>query len=153
MPHVSNEDREMILSALEVSDEMRRACEALCQLLDSGEHEPEHAEPRYVISVASRMVGIEAHRLRHYERLGFVRPGRTDGHTRLYSQEDIDQLCCVKTLMNDLGLNSAGVQFALVLMQRMDALQRQVVGMSDRLNRIERRRRAGQNSTDIEGEA
>jgi MerR family transcriptional regulator/heat shock protein HspR len=96
------------------------------------------------------MVGIEAHRLRHYERLGFVRPGRSDGNTRLYSQDDIDHLCCVKTLMNDLGLNSAGVQFALVLMERMDQLQRQIVGMSDRLVRLERRRRAGQNLNGME---
>lgn len=154
MSHVNDdEEREMMLSALDFPDEMRRACEALCRLLDSGEHAPDHSEPRYVISVASRMVGIEAHRLRHYERLGFVRPGRTDGHTRLYSQEDVDQLCCVKTLMNDLGLNSAGVQFALALMQRMDALQQQLAGMSERMGRLERRRRAGQSDGGAEGEA
>jgi hypothetical protein len=52
--------------------------------------------------------------------------------------------------MNDLGLNSAGVQFALVLMERMDQLQRQIVGMSDRLVRLERRRRAGQNLNGME---
>ena len=134
-------------------DEIRRACEALCSLLNSGVHGPGHSEPRYVISVASRMVGIEAHRLRHYERLGFVRPGRSDGNTRLYSQEDIDHLCCVKTLMNDLGLNSAGVQFALELMRRMGELQQQVVGMSTRLDRIERRRAALRNLRDAESEA
>ena len=96
-----------------------------------------------MISVASRMVGIEAHRLRHYERLGFVRPGRSGGNTRLYSQEDIDHLCCVKTLMNDLGVNSPGVQFALALMRRMEDLQGEVAGMSNRLGRLERRKRSG----------
>jgi len=143
--HANEDERDVMQPSLDVSEEMKRACEALCHLLESELPDPAHCEPRYVISVASRMVGIEAHRLRHYERLGFVRPGRSDGNTRLYSQDDIDHLCCVKTLMNDLGLNSAGVQFALVLMERMDQLQRQIVGMSDRLVRLERRRRAGQN--------
>jgi len=148
--HPNKDERDVMQPAVDVSEDMRRACEALCHLLESGLPDPAHCEPRYVISVASRMVGIEAHRLRHYERLGFVRPGRSDGNTRLYSQEDIDHLCCVKTLMNDLGLNSAGVQFALVLMERMDQLQHQVVDMSDRLVRLERRRRAGQNPNGLE---
>lgn len=153
MTHFDTDERDIMQPVLIVSDEMRRACEALCHLLDSATRDSSHTEPRYVISVASRMVGIEAHRLRHYERLGFVRPGRSDGNTRLYSQEDIDHLCCVKTLMNDLGLNSAGVQFALVLMRRMDVLQRQVEGMSDRLGRIERRRRTGPDHNNAEHEA
>lgn len=153
MSYANEDEQEMLQSTLAISDEMRRACEALCQLLDSSAHDAAHSEPRYVISVASRMVGIEAHRLRHYERLGFVRPGRSDGNTRLYSQEDIDHLCCVKTLMNDFGLNSAGVQFALLLMQRTDELQRQVSGMVDRLGRIERRRRNTHDSPGTEGEA
>ena len=153
MTHATEDEREMMQSTLVISEEMRSACEALCHLLDSRVDDPAHSEPRYVISVASRMVGIEAHRLRHYERLGFVRPGRSDGNTRLYSQEDIDHLCCVKTLMNDFGLNSAGVQFALALMQRMDVLQREVVGMSDRLIRLERRRSSAQPPSGAEDEA
>jgi len=128
------------------SEDMVRACEALCKLLDSSFHGPGYDEPRYVISVASRMVGIEAHRLRHYERLGFVRPGRSDGNTRLYSQDDVDHLCCVKTLMNDLGLNAAGVQFALTLMQRMENLREEIESMSERMARLERRRRTSADS-------
>jgi len=133
-----------------VSEDMRRACEALCKLLDSSVHGAGYSEPRYVISVASRMVGIEAHRLRHYERLGFVRPGRSEGNTRLYSQDDVDHLCCVKTLMNDLGLNAAGVQFALTLMQRMENLRVEVEAMSDRMARLERRRRSPGDSAGTE---
>ena len=134
-----------------LSEEMQRACEALCKLLDSGMHGPGYEEPRYVISVASRMVGIEAHRLRHYERLGFVRPGRSDGNTRLYSQDDVDHLCCVKTLMNDLGLNAAGVQFALTLMQRMENLREEFESMSERMARFERRRRTSADSNGQSG--
>ncbi len=147
-----SDDRDVMQPALKASEDMRRACEALCQLLDSRTHGPEHSEPRFVISVASRMVGIEAHRLRHYERLGFVRPGRSDGNTRLYSQEDVDHLSCVKTLMNDLGLNSAGVQVALTLMHHMDELQRQVAEMSNRMARLERRRSSTHVLRDTEGE-
>ena len=141
MPRMSRDEMELTQAFAGISEEMRDACDALCQLLDASVRGPEHAEPRYVISVASRMVGIEAHRLRHYERLGFVRPGRSGGNTRLYSQEDVDHLCCVKTLMNDLGLNAAGVQFALALMQRMSDMQQEVLGMSRRLSRIEKRGR------------
>ena len=141
MPRMSNDETELREAFAGISEEMRQACDALCNLLDASVRGPEHAEPRYVISVASRMVGIEAHRLRHYERLGFVRPGRSGGNTRLYSQEDVDQLCCVKTLMNDLGLNAAGVQFALALMQRVNDMQQEVAGMSRRLSRLEKRGR------------
>ena len=135
-----------------VPEEMRRACEALCRLLDTSTRDAEYTEPRYVISVASRMVGIEAHRLRHYERLGFVRPGRSGGNTRLYSQEDINQLSCVKTLINDLGLNAAGVQFALALMARVDELSRQLDSMSRRVGRLERRKPAGAGDDRTENE-
>ena len=141
MERMSKDDIELTQVFAGISEEMRQACDALCHLLDASVHGPDHGEPRYVISVASRMVGIEAHRLRHYERLGFVNPGRSGGNTRLYSQEDVDQLCCVKTLMNDLGLNTAGVQFALALMRRMGALQQEVAGMSHRLSRLEKRGR------------
>ncbi len=146
-----NEELEALKPGLEGSDEMQRACQALCRLLSLSVGAPEHSEPRYVISVASRMVGIEAHRLRHYERLGFVRPGRSLGNTRLYSQEDINYLTCVKTLMNDLGLNSAGVQFALALMQHVETLQREVAAMSTRVRRLERRRK-GTTDWNVTGE-
>ncbi len=153
MTYTDKQLDEAVQPAVDATEEMRQACEALCRLLSSSMRSPGHSEPRYVISVASRMVGIEAHRLRHYERLGFVRPGRSDGNTRLYSQEDIDHLCCVKTLMNDLGLNSAGVQFALALMQRMEAMQQEVASMSGRLGRLESRRRTAAGPSGAEGEA
>jgi len=93
-------------------------------------------EPRYVISVAARMVGIEAHTLRYYEKLGLIQPHRSQGNIRLYSQGDVDQLRYVKTLMSDLGVNLAGVEVALHLMQRMKEMQYQVEEMEDRLERF-----------------
>jgi len=93
-------------------------------------------EPRYVISVAARMVGIEAHTLRYYEKLGLIQPHRSQGNIRLYSQGDVDQLRYVKTLMSDLGVNLAGVEVALHLMQRMQEMQYQVEEMEVRLERF-----------------
>ena len=67
----------------------------------------------YVICVASRMLSMHPQSLRKYERIGLVRPSRTDGMLRLYSQEDIAKLKLIKYLVDDLGLNLAGVQLIL----------------------------------------
>ena len=67
----------------------------------------------YVISVASKMLSIHPQTLRKYERVGLVRPSRTDGMLRLYSQDDIARLKLIKYLVDDLGLNLAGVRLIL----------------------------------------
>ena len=67
----------------------------------------------YVISVASKMLSMHPQTLRKYERIGLVRPSRTDGMLRLYSQDDIAKLKLIKYLVDDLGLNLAGVQLIL----------------------------------------
>tara|TARA_B110000014_G_C20016837_1_gene527370 strand:+ start:179 stop:550 length:372 start_codon:yes stop_codon:yes gene_type:complete len=67
----------------------------------------------YVISVASRMLSMHPQTLRKYERVGLVRPSRTDGMLRLYSQDDIARLKLIKYLVDDLGLNLAGVRLIL----------------------------------------
>lgn len=95
-----------------------------------------NSEPRYVISIAARMVGIEAHTLRYYERLGLVQPCRSKGNIRLYSQDDIDQLHYIKTLMGDLGVNLAGVEVTLRLMHRMQEMQHKLEGMEDTVERL-----------------
>jgi len=82
------------------------------------------------------MVGIEAHTLRYYEKLGLIQPHRSQGNIRLYSQGDVDQLRYVKTLMSDLGVNLAGVEVALHLMQRVKEMQYQVEEMEVRLERF-----------------
>ena len=84
------------------------------------------SKPRYIISVASRMVGLEAHTLRYYEKLGLVQPERSNGNIRLYSEEDVDRLRYVKALMSDCGVNLAGVEVALRLMQKMKEMQQQL---------------------------
>jgi MerR family transcriptional regulator/heat shock protein HspR len=92
-------------------------------------------EPRYVISIAARMVGVRTHTLRYYERIGIVEPSRSRGNIRLYSENDIAQLRRVKTLMDDLGVNLAGVEVIMRIMQRMLELQGQVQELEDELER------------------
>jgi len=94
------------------------------------------SKPRYVISVAARMIGIEAHTLRYYERLGLVQPERSSGNIRLYSEDDIDRLRYIKALMSDCGVNLAGVEVALKLMQRMKDMQRQLEEMEKKVRMI-----------------
>jgi len=94
------------------------------------------SRPRFVISVAARMIGIEAHTLRYYERLGLVEPERSSGNIRLYSEEDIERLRYVKALMSDCGVNLAGVEVALRLMQRMREMQQELEEMERRIGKV-----------------
>jgi MerR family transcriptional regulator/heat shock protein HspR len=64
----------------------------------------------YFISVAARMLGMHPQTLRKYERLGLVQPTRTIGSMRLYSREELDRLKAIKRLVDDAGINLAGVQ-------------------------------------------
>ena len=73
----------------------------------------------YIISVAARILDMHPQTLRKYERLGLVRPGRTLGMLRLYSTEDIRKLRLIRRLSDEMGLNLAGVEFALAAVQNL----------------------------------
>lgn len=73
----------------------------------------------YIISVAARILQMHPQTLRKYERAGLVRPSRTVGMLRLYSEEDIARLRLIKHLVGELGLNVAGVQLVLGLFNRL----------------------------------
>ncbi|MDQ3777985.1 MAG: MerR family transcriptional regulator [Actinomycetota bacterium] len=99
--------------------------------------------PRYMISVAADLVGMHPQTLRIYEQKGLVRPKRTAGNTRLYSESDLDRLRLISRLTNDYGLNLAGVEMVLGLedqlrrmQRRMDRMERE---MSQRLRDVEKR--------------
>ena len=87
----------------------------------SRENPREHAghvtddRPRYMISVAAELVGMHPQTLRIYETKGLVRPRRTAGNTRLYSERDLDRLRAIQRLTTELGLNLAGVERVLAL--------------------------------------
>ena len=91
--------------------------------------------PRYMISVAAELVGMHPQTLRLYESRGLVRPGRTPGGTRLYSEVDIERLRLIQRLTTELGLNLAGVEQVL---RMQDELRR----MQLRMERLERELRA-----------
>ena len=90
--------------------------------------------PRYMISVAADLVGMHPQTLRIYENKGLLRPKRTAGNTRLYSEADLDRLRLIQRLTNELGLNLAGVEHVL-------RLQDELVQMRRRLDRMERQMR------------
>ncbi len=91
----------------------------------------EQAQARYMISVAAELVGMHPQTLRIYESKGLVRPKRTPGGTRLYSERDLERLRLIQRLTTELGLNLAGVEAVLRL---EDELQR----LRARMARIER---------------
>jgi MerR family transcriptional regulator/heat shock protein HspR len=86
---------------------------------------PRFNEPLFVISVAARLVEMHPQTLRKYEREGLIAPSRTQGNLRLYSDRDIEQLRQVKYLVEDRGLNLAGVQLALELTSKLRKLKAQ----------------------------
>ena len=83
-------------------------------------------EPRYIISVAARMLDMQTYTLRYYERVGIIEPRRSQGNVRLYSDYDIALLKRVKALVDDMGINLPGVEVILHMMQRMDAIQQEL---------------------------
>ena len=90
--------------------------------------------PRYMISVAAELVGMHPQTLRIYEAKGLVRPRRTPGNTRLYSEADLERLRLIQRLTTELGLNLAGVETVLRLEDELRRLQ-------NRMARLEREMR------------
>ncbi len=82
--------------------------------------------PRYMISIAAELVGMHPQTLRMYEAKGLVRPGRTPGNTRLYSDADLERLRLIQRLTTQLGLNLAGVENVLRLEDELARLRTRV---------------------------
>lgn len=100
---------------------------------------PNDEAPCYVISVAARMVGVQTHTLRYYEKIGIMEPSRSKGNIRLYSDRDIAHLRRVKTLMDDLGVNLAGVEVIMHMTQRLIELQRRMAELESEIEEFRRR--------------
>jgi MerR family transcriptional regulator/heat shock protein HspR len=88
--------------------------------------------PRYMISVAAQLVGMHPQTLRIYENKGLVRPKRTPGNTRLYSDADVERLRTIQQL-TELGLNLAGVERVIALEDQLRRMQVQLVRMEQRM--------------------
>jgi MerR family transcriptional regulator/heat shock protein HspR len=120
-------------------------------------------EPCFVISVAAKLVQLHPQTLRYYDRIGLIRPSRTSGRIRLYSQRDIETLRKIARLTDDLGVNLAGVEVILNMSERieelqaqLDAMQReaeaQMAALQQRLRELEearRERRSGYQVIDV----
>lgn len=92
-------------------------------------------EPVYVISVAAKLCDMHPQTLRSYERIGLVNPRRSESRNRLYSQADIERLRQIQRLTRDLGVNIAGVQVILDLLDRMESLRHEMQQEIARLQR------------------
>ena len=85
----------------------------------------------YMISAVAEMYGIHPQTLRLYEREGLLKPSRTEGNTRLYTDEDLEQLEFILNLARDLGVNIAGIAIILQMRERMEEMNRQMQGFVD----------------------
>ncbi len=98
----------------------------------------------YMISVVARQYDVHPQTLRLYEREGLLKPSRTEGNTRLYSDEDLEVLSFILNLTRDLGVNLAGVEIIMNMRGRMESMQHEFDRFLARLKEeLEQRRRGG----------
>jgi MerR family transcriptional regulator/heat shock protein HspR len=88
----------------------------------------------YMISSVAEQYGVHPQTLRLYEREGLLKPSRSDGNTRLYTDEDLDRLEVILHLTRDLGVNLAGVEIILNMRQKMETMQQQIEQFVETLN-------------------
>jgi len=104
----------------------------------------------FMISVVSEMLGIHPQTLRIYEREGFIKPKRSEGNTRLYSEDDVEKLEMILRLTRDLGVNLAGVEIILSMRENMEQMQREmeetILHLRDELERDIRHREEVKNA-------
>ena len=94
------------------------------------------AEPRYVISIAAKMLDMQTYTLRYYERVGIIEPRRSQGNVRLYSDQDIALLKRVKALVDDMGINLPGVEVILRMIQHMGELQNELEQAQEEIEKL-----------------
>ena len=80
-------------------------------------------EPCFTIGVVHQMLGLHPQTLRHYERLGLVRPQRSDGRIRMYSAKDLERIALIKRWIDEFGVNLAGVEIMLKMQESMELLR------------------------------
>ena len=85
-----------------------------------------HEEPVFIISVAARMLGVRTQTLRYYEHVGLIEPSRTKGNQRVFSRRDIERIQRIRSLMDNLGMNLAGVEVVMKLLKRLEADEKEI---------------------------
>ena len=105
------------------------------------DQDPDRDEPCYVISIVAKLVDLHPQTLRRYEEIGLIKPARASGR-RLYSPRDLERLRKINRLVNDLGVNLAGVEVVLNMSERIKSLQKEIDRMQAEFEaEIERLRR------------
>ena len=94
----------------------------------------EKSKAAYMISSVAEQYGVHPQTLRLYEREGLLKPSRSDGNTRLYTDEDLERLEVILHLTRDLGVNLAGVEIILNMRAKMEAMQGQIEAFVQSLN-------------------
>jgi MerR family transcriptional regulator/heat shock protein HspR len=100
----------------------------------------DHDEPAFIISVAARLLGVHAQTLRYYERAGLLQPSRSHGRRRMYSIGDINRLREIQRLINDLGVNLAGVDVIFRMRERILEIEQELEATRRELQRARDRR-------------
>ncbi len=95
-----------------------------------------YVEPVFLISAVAEILNIHPQTLRQYEREGLIKPSRTNGKIRLYSQKDIDHIKYVLTLTRELGVNLAGVDIILQLNKKIENLESEIYTYKTRIKNI-----------------
>ena len=95
-------------------------------------------EPVFSIRIAARLVGLHVQTLRYYERNGMVKPQRSRGNVRYYSEEDITMINNIKALIDDLGVNLAGVQVIMKMNEQMKTMKDRIKYLESELNHTEK---------------
>jgi MerR family transcriptional regulator/heat shock protein HspR len=96
-----------------------------------------YEEPVFIISVAARMLGVRTQTLRYYERLGLVEPARTRGNQRVFSRRDIERVQRIRGLMDDLGVNLAGVEVVMRLLERLSTAEHEIERLKSENERLQ----------------
>ena len=94
----------------------------------------EKSKAAYMISSVAEQYGVHPQTLRLYEREGLLKPSRSDGNTRLFTEEDLERLEVILHLTRDLGVNLAGVEIILNMREKMETMQQQIEEFVQTLN-------------------
>ena len=94
-------------------------------------------EPVYLISIVAKILNIHPQTLRQYERENLIKPSRSNGRVRLYSQRDIDKIKLILRLTRELGVNLAGVDIILRLKEQMEEMEQEIAELREEISKLE----------------
>jgi MerR family transcriptional regulator/heat shock protein HspR len=92
-------------------------------------------EPCFTIGVVHQMIGLHPQTLRHYERVGLVRPHRKDSKIRMYSAKDLERIALIKRWIDDFGVNLAGVEIMLKMQEQLEQMRAEMQREMDEMRR------------------